>query len=161
MLKQPAGATGGTWALTASYTDGGNGVVPLTSSKQRVLIQPTIQAEDADVVNRINRDDKILGSIHNKSYFVFKGINLKGIENIVYYYSSEKNDATLELHIDSPKGAVISILNYRQTGDWKKFKQISTTVTDPGGIHDLYFVFKKDTEPNHDLFALDWLRFEQ
>ena len=51
--------------------------------------------------------------------------------------------------------------NYQQTGDWKKFKQLSTTINDPGGIHDLYFVFKKDTEPNHDLFALDWLRFEK
>ena len=160
-LKQPAGATGGTWALTAAYTDGGNGVVPLTGSKQLVLRQPTIQAEDADVVKSINREDKLLGSIHNKSYFVLKGIDLKGIKNIVYYYSSEKMDATLEVHIDSPKGAVISTLNYQQTGGWNKFKQASANVNDPGGIHDLYFVFKKDTEPNHDMFALDWLRFEQ
>lgn len=70
-------------------------------------------------------------------------------------------DATLEVHIDLPKGPVISTLNYQQTGDWKKFKQASTTISDPGGIHDLYFVFKKDTEPNHDMFSLDWLRFEK
>jgi cytochrome c len=161
LLKQPVGATGGTWALTAAYTDGGNSVVPLTTSKQLVLRQPTIQAEDADVINRIQRDDKMLGSIHNKSYFVLKGIDLKGIKNIVYYYSSEKIGAALEVHIDSIKGAVVSTLNYQQTGSWNKFKQVSASVSDPGGIHDLYFVFKKDTEPNHDIFALDWLRFEQ
>ena len=147
--------------MTAAYTDGGNGVVPLTTSKQLVLKQPTIQAEDADVVNRINRNDKMLGSIHNKSYFVLKAIDLKDIKNIVYYYFSAKIDATLEVHIDLPKGPVISTLNYQQTGDWKKFKQASTTISDPGGIHDLYFVFKKDTEPNHDMFSLDWLRFEK
>ncbi len=161
LLKQPAGATGGTWALTAAYTDGGNGVVSLTTSKQLVLKQPTIQAEDADVVNRINRGDKMLGSIHNKSYFVLKAIDLKGIKNIVYYYSSKNMDAMLEVHIDSPKGEVISTLNYQHTGDWSKFKQASSIVNDPGGIHDLYFVFKKDTTPNHDMFALDWLRFEK
>ncbi|CAN5176213.1 ThuA domain-containing protein [soil metagenome] len=160
-LKQPAGAPGGTWAIRATYTDGGNGVVPLTGSRELVLRQPTIQAEDADVVNRIQRDDKMLGSIHNKSYFVLKGIDLKSIKNIIYYYSSAKIDATLEVHIDSPKGAVVSTLNYQQTGDWNKFKRVSAVVNDPGGIHDLYFVFKKDTEPNHDMFALDWLRFEQ
>jgi cytochrome c len=160
-LKQPAGAPGGTWAIRATYTDGGNGVVPLTGSRELVLRQPTIQAEDADVINRIQRNDKMLGSIHNKSYFVLKGIDLKSIKNIDYYYSSAKIDATLEVHIDSPKGAVVSTLNYQQTGDWNKFKRVSAAVNDPGGIHDLYFVFKKDTEPNHDIFALDWLRFEQ
>lgn len=67
----------------------------------------------------------------------------------------------LEVHIDSPKGEVISTLNYQHTGDWSKFKQASSIVNDPGGIHDLYFVFKKDTTPNHDMFALDWLRFEK
>ena len=39
-IKPPAGATGGTWLLTASYTDQGNGVVPLTASKQLALRQP-------------------------------------------------------------------------------------------------------------------------
>ncbi|MES2890738.1 MAG: ThuA domain-containing protein, partial [Bacteroidota bacterium] len=39
-LKQPAGSAGGTWALTAAYTDGGSGVLPLTGTNQLVLREP-------------------------------------------------------------------------------------------------------------------------
>lgn len=160
-LKAPPGSAGGTWALSASYTDKGNGVVPLTGGTQLVLRPPTIQAEDADVLNRIQRNATELGSIHHKSYFVLKGIDLKGISKLTYYYSSAQIGATLEVHIDNPKGAVISTLNYASTGAWNKYKQVSTAIQDPGGVHDLYFVFRKDTEPNRDMFSLDWLRFEQ
>ena len=34
-------------------------------------------------------------------------------------------------------------------------------VTDPGGINDLFFVFKKETEPNHDMFSAQWLEFKK
>lgn len=158
-LKQPAGINEGAWSLSASYTDLGNGIVPLTATKELVLRPAMLQAEEADVVSNVNRGDNILGSIHNKSYFVFKGMDLKGINHITYYYSSKNIDATLEVHIDAPTGPVISTLDYKSTGSWWNFKQVTTSIKDPGGIHDLYFVFKKDTEPNHDMFSLDWLKF--
>jgi len=63
------------------------------------------------------------------------------------------------VHIDSPTGPVISTLDYKSTGSWRNYKQVTTVIKDPGGMHDLYFVFKKDTEPNHDMFSLDWLKF--
>jgi cytochrome c len=159
-LKKPQGANEGTWVLSAAYTDLGNGIVPLTATKELVLKTPKLQAKDADIIRNINRSDDMLGSIHNKSYFAFKGIDLTGVSNITYYYSSQNIDAALEVHIDSPTGAVISTLNYTSTGSWQRFQQVTTAIKDPGGIHDLYFIFKKDTEPNHDMFTLDWLRFE-
>ena len=158
-IKPPAGKEAGTYVLSASYTDNGNGVVPLTGTQQLILRQPTIQGEDADIVSRIERSDNGLGRIHNKSYFVLKGIDLKDIKTITYNYSSREIAATLEVHVDSLKGAVISTLNYQSTGDWNKYKQMSTGIRDVEGKHDLYFVFKKETEPNHDMFFLDWLRF--
>ena len=65
------------------------------------------------------------------------------------------------MHIDSAKGAVISTLNYKSTGAWNKFNEAKAEINDPGGKHDLYFVFRKDTEPNHDMFYLDWLEFKR
>ncbi len=151
----------GTYVLSASYTDAGSGVVPLTTTRQLVLRPAKIQAEDADIVSRIGRADQYLGSIHNRSYFVLKGISLAGIKQVTYYYSSQNIGATLEVHTDSLKGAIISTLNYQPTGNWWKFTTAKAAITDPGGKHDLYFVFRKDDEPNHDMFALDWLSFEQ
>ena len=160
VVLQPSNSKqAGTYVLSATYTDMGNGVVPLTGKQQLVLRPPFIEGEDADIVSRINRGTNELGSIHNKSYFVLKAIDLKGIRQVTYNYSSNNIGAILEVHIDSAKGAIISTLNYTATGDWNKYKQVTTAIQDPGGKHDLYFVFRKDTEPNHDMFALDWLRF--
>ena len=160
-LKQPAGKQNGTFILSAAYTDAGNGVVPLTTTSKLVLRTPKIEAEDADALSRIRRDRNELGSIHNNSYFVLRGIDLTGIRKVTYNYSSESLGATLEIRIDGPKGAVISTLNYQSTGNWSNFKQVSTAVNETQGKHDLYFVFRKDTEPNHDLFSLDWLSFDK
>ena len=159
-LKQPAGKQGA-YMLSASYTDGGNGVVPLTTTTQLILKQPKIEAEDADVLSRIRRDRNELGSIHNNSYFVLKGIDLSGIKRINYYYSSQNIAATLEVHLGSPKGTMISSLNYNATGSWSKYTQVSANMLETNGKQDLYFVFKKDTEPNRDMFSLDWLSFEK
>ncbi|HVX51631.1 MAG TPA: PKD domain-containing protein, partial [Chitinophagaceae bacterium] len=151
----------GNYLLTASYTDGGNGVAPLTGYKTVVLRAPHIEAEDADRLYNIRRHDIGLGSIHNKSYFVLRGIDLAGIKSIAYRYSSQNIAATLEVHAGSAHGPVISTLNYSATGKWDNYRETSAPVKDPGGKNDLYFVFRKDTEPNHDMFSLDWLEFRE
>ena len=65
------------------------------------------------------------------------------------------------MHTGSAKGPVISKLDYKATGDWEKFVEISTPVTDPGGKNDLYFVLRKDTPPNQHMFTLDWVEFKK
>jgi len=152
---------GGSYVLSASYTDLGNGVVPLTGTKQLVLRSSKVEAKDADIISDIERNKDQLQSIHNRSYFVLKNIDLKDIKQVTYKYASKDIGAALEVHINSPKGDIISVLNYQNTGDWKKFREATAAIKDPGGKHDLYFVFKKDTEPNNDMFALDWLEFER
>ncbi|MEP6596210.1 MAG: ThuA domain-containing protein, partial [Ginsengibacter sp.] len=109
----------GSYVLSASYTDPGNGVVPLTANRQLVLRPSKLEAEDADIISHMERNKDQLGSIHNKSYFVLKNIDLKGITQVTYNYSSKDIGATLEVHIDSSKGPVISLLTYQPTGDWK------------------------------------------
>ncbi len=161
-LKPPAGAAGGTWALTAAYTDAGNGVVPLTGTNQLVLREPLMRAQDADVMSEAERHGNMVGLVKNKAYVVIKNIDLKDIKKITFNYASRADGATLEIHADSPKGKLISSIKYQPTGDWKKFKQVSAPITDPGGRHDLYFVVRKE-EPllGEGLCLLDWLKFEK
>lgn len=161
-LKQPAGSAGGTWALTAAYTDGGSGVLPLTGTNQLVLREPLIRAQDADVLSGAERYGNMLGLVKSKSFFVIKGIDLKDVKKITYNYASRADTAILEVHADSINGKLVSSLAYKPTGDWKKLKQVSATVTDPVGKHDLYFVARKD-EPRigEGLILLDWIKFEK
>ncbi|MCK7557336.1 PQQ-dependent sugar dehydrogenase [Chitinophaga sedimenti] len=155
--KQP----GGNYILSATYTDGGGQATPLSGTAFLNLRAARVQAEDADEVRNIGRQSSALGSIHNKSWFLLKGIDLTGIRSITYRYSSLNRDGILEVHVKSSKGQVISTLNFKQTGDWSKYIEVTAPVTDPGGKNDLYFVFKKDEEPNQHMFTLDWLEFKK
>lgn len=162
LIKPPAGTTGGAWLLTASYTDSGNGVVPLTGDNQLVLRKPTVKANEATTTNGMERYQDMLGVVKNHSYFVLKNIDLKNVKQVTYNYAAKDNAAALEIHADSLKGAVISTLNYQPTGDWNKFLQATATIIATEGKHDLYFVFKKDGEiVGEGLCLLDWIKFAQ
>jgi cytochrome c len=169
MLNQHVGKEQlGRYVLTASYTDKGALLAPpgnlrtqLALTKTNVLVlRPTkVLGSEADELHNISRQDKRLGNIHHQSYFVLKNIDLKGIDQLTYVYSSQDKNASVEVHIDSPTGLLISTLAYTATGDWKTYKELSTPVKDPGGQHDLYFVFVKTETPNEHLFSLDHLLF--
>lgn len=151
----------GRYALSASYTDKGGESVPLTNRAVLLLRPVRVQAEDADELNNIKLDATTLGSIHHKSYFVFKNIDLKGIKQLTYRYASLNRDATIEVRVNSPTGELISTVNYTQTGDWEKFRLITTPIKDLGGKNDLYFVIRKDQEPNDHMLDVDWIEFKR
>ncbi|RFS26961.1 PKD domain-containing protein [Chitinophaga silvatica] len=150
----------GNYILSATYTDGGGKAAPLSASGILLLRPLRLEAEDADDVNNISRQSNQLGSIHNQSWFVFKQIDLKGIKQLTYRFSSLNQDAILEVHTNSPDGPKISELQYSATGGWDKFTEQTVAIQNPGGVNDLYFVFKKEQKPNQHLFTLDWVEFK-
>ena len=154
-------SAGGCYVLTASYTDDGNGVAPLTGTSTLVLRPAKVEAEEADKLFSMRRNGNGLGNVQNKSFFMLKNIDLAGVKQITYKYSSATVGATLEVHKGSVKGPIISTVDYAATGGWDKGKEITAPVTDPGGKNDLYFVFRKDTQPDHDICYLDWLELKK
>jgi cytochrome c len=108
----------------------------------------------------MDRNPTELGSIHNKSFLVVKSINLKGIKKVTYRYSSVDIGATIEVHLNSSRGPIISTLKYPSTGSWDIYNEASSAITDPGGKNNLYFVFRKDDAPNKHMCSLDWIRFD-
>lgn len=151
----------GRYVLSALYTDKGGEAVPLTNGTTLMLRPARVQAEDADVLSNIKLGETTIGSIHHRSFFVLKNIDLKGISKVTYRYASLNRDATIEVHVGSPKGELISTLSYPATGDWGKFNLLTASVKDPGGKNDLYFVIRKDAEPNEHILDLDWIEFKK
>jgi hypothetical protein len=83
-----------------------------------------------------------LKSIADKEFrFVFKDIELNGLEYIVYRYRSEGNDAWIEVRLDRPDGELISkeqfTANGEDDGDWGG--DLRTRIDNRSGRHDLYF----------------------
>jgi cytochrome c len=147
--------------LTASYTDDGNGIAPLTGNATLVLRPARVAAEDADRLSNMRRGRNGLRGIDNKSWFELKNVDLSGIKHITYNYASEKEGATIEVHTGSAKGPVIGTVNYKATGARDKYKEVTATVSDPGGKNDLYFVFRKDGPPDQNICSLDWVEFKK
>ncbi|MBC7919510.1 MAG: ThuA domain-containing protein [Ferruginibacter sp.] len=151
----------GRYVLTASYTDQGGAITPLTSGDALVLRSAQVEAEEADVLYNVGKQRQRLGNLRHRSHFVFKNVDLKGIRQLTYRYASKDHGATLEVRVDSPKGVVISTLDYAATGDRNTFAELSTPIEDPGSRHDLYFVFVKTEVPDGQLGVLDWIRFQR
>jgi cytochrome c len=153
----------GRYALTASYTDKGGQLKPLTNTDVLLLRSSRVQVEEADKFRNasLNWGRDQLGSIHHKSYFKFKAIDLKNIKSITCRYSSKEIAARIEVHVNSPEGPIVSTVNYPATGDWREFKEITAPVKDPGGKNDLYFVFRKEEKPNQHMCTIDWIEFNK
>ncbi|MES2732287.1 MAG: ThuA domain-containing protein [Bacteroidota bacterium] len=151
----------GSYVLTASYTDKGGAIAPLTNSEVLVLRSTKVQVEEADRFYNLDKQEFGVGSIRNKGYFVLKNIDLQGVSRITYRYTSKDNSATIEVHQDSPKGPVISLLPYAPTGNWDTKKELSTAIQAPVGKHDLYFVFVNNEGKKNNLGWIDWINFEK
>ncbi len=151
----------GRYVLTASYTDKGGAITPLTSSDVLVLRPARMRGAEASELHELERQGGRLAKIHDQSYFVFKNIDLTEVKQLQYRYASLDQEATLEVHTDSPTGPVVSTVNLKPTGAWDKFAEQAAPVTNPGGRHDLYYVFVKKDSPTANLALLDGVTFQK
>lgn len=151
--------TQGRYVLTASYTDKGGAILPLTRSDVLVLRPARVQAGDADVLTKVEKQGRRVGNAQNGGYFGFKAIDLTGITALTYRYASKDRDATLELHLDAPDGPVVSTLSYSATGDRRTYAEKRVPLTPTTGRHDLYFVVRKDEAPDDNLISVEWIEF--
>ncbi|MES2456100.1 MAG: ThuA domain-containing protein [Bacteroidota bacterium] len=149
----------GRYIFSASYTDKGGAITPLTKKETIILRPAKVQAEDADVLYKVEKSDSYLGSIHNKSYFVIKNIDLSNISQLTYFYASANQRGNVEVHLDNPTGTLFSKTGFVPTGNWQTYKELKSMVIAATGKHDLYFVFTKDEAPNRDLISIDWINF--
>jgi cytochrome c len=151
----------GRYLLIASYTDKGGAITPLRASKTLVLRPARVQAEEADVLYHIDKKGGKLEISEDHSYFVLKNVDLENINLLTFRYASKSQEASVEVHVDSLSGPVISTLRYSATKDWQTFAEVNTAVKDPGGTHDLFFIFKKQGASNGTVCLLDWIQFRQ
>ncbi|WP_231710603.1 family 43 glycosylhydrolase [Gracilibacillus suaedae] len=66
---------------------------------------------------------------------------------------------TIELRLDSPVGEVIGTLEVDATGGAQNWKLIETDLSNVSGIHNLFFLFKGDSEG--ELFNFDYWKFTE
>ncbi|HTE33013.1 MAG TPA: PKD domain-containing protein, partial [Chryseolinea sp.] len=156
--------------LRASYTDkGANGIAPATSEKIMILKSASFSAAKADKIDGVMKYklpeppmELMIGS-GNKSYLGFSPVDLTGIDQVVFVALAPQDVAnaaggTVEVHIDSPTGPVIGESSpiVPSKGKFDKPAPIISfaKISSPGGMHEVYFVFKNDKSPSGQMLFI-------
>jgi glucose/arabinose dehydrogenase/PKD repeat protein len=156
------------YVVEGMYSDrgGAGGAAPLTGVGTALLQPKHKQAEhfsgQSGVQVQTTGDPQggaeNVWDIHNNDWISFSPMNLQNITQVTYRAASAGLGGTIEVHVDSPTGTLISTATIPVTGGWQTYTNVTANITNPGGTHTLYFVFKGGAPPTA-LFNLNWIDF--
>ncbi|MGH3005210.1 MAG: ThuA domain-containing protein [Gaiellaceae bacterium] len=156
------------YVIEATYTDeGAPDVDPLTGRDLHVLQPKRKQAEHysdqngivVETTGDVEGGGQNIGFIAHGDWVSFEPMNLLNIDSVTYRWASAGWGGRIEVHVDSPDGPMISDTGYvAPTGGWQTYKNVTAPISDPGGTHELFFVFYNN--PGNDgLFNINWIDF--
>jgi cytochrome c len=162
--------------LTASYTDlGANGQPALTSIDQHVIQQkrqePEFATDRSGTATALTTDpgggvSDVTSADPGDWVAVNQSVNLRGIDAVTIRYSGGSAAtagtprAAVELHLDSPTGPVLATTTLTATTGNTAYTAQTVPLTDPGGSHRLYVVFRAVAGgPATNLVNLNWVEF--
>lgn len=142
--------------LAATYEDRGT---PPLEARAEAILQPRLkQAEHASARHAMYDAFGTLATSDRGSWFSFKPINLAGVDAIAYrVIALGSRPLTAEVRVDAPDGPAIATATIAPTGG--AFAEIAAPVADPGGTHELFFVFPDAGPPGDGKLIVDSVRF--
>ncbi len=156
----------GSYILTASYTDKGNGNIgPLTTTKSVALRPARMKATALDAGKnymkyKLPTGSEVIVANTNNSNMVFRDIDLTGISKlkaVVFTAEGMTSGGTIEVHLDKPDGPSIGSAQVKQ-GTMGEV-EIPLQVPADNRQRDIYFVFKNPDPKGKPLFAVDTVEF--
>jgi hypothetical protein len=147
-----ASLAGATFTWTGTQT-GGYTVNPATQ----------IQASSFNAVSNLETEPSTdtqggydLGYANGGSYAVYQNVDFAaGFTNVTARLASAGSGGTLEFHLDSPTGLLISSITVPITGGWQTWQTVSGSVSGASGLHSLYVVFQGAS----GIGNLNWFQF--
>ena len=154
------------YVLTGSYTDSGAENVSSIAATKTHLLQPKIkEAEHYSSQNGIEvkyTEDPFgggnsTGFVENGDYISFEPINLRNITHLTFRaLNYVDSSGYIEIRTDSIDGPLLTTCIIPNNGKNTAWNYYTTPIKDPGGTHELFFVFKGE---NGLLFNLNWIEF--
>ena len=145
--------------LEASYTDaGGPGAPALTGSSDIVLHPRQYVGSTYQKGQGVGLYTGQLFVPDSGNWFMFPRINVAGINHLNIEFATRLAGVNVTVHAGSPTGPIVATFaNLPSTGSTslsnRVYKWFSTPVTNPGGVHDLYFVADWTGEVQPELFV--------
>jgi cytochrome c len=165
--------------ISASYTDlGGPGGVPaLTTVAQNQIRQKhqevefVTQQSGTNVATTSDPDGggQHRGSLSNNDWIRLNGpFNLLNIDELTFRIASTGTGvpagnplAAVEVRLDAVDGPILLTANLTSTGAATAWESQTFPVTDPGGAHQVFLVFRSvpGGATGNNLFNLNWVEF--
>lgn len=145
-----------------TYTDDDG----LTTFDQVTIYPKKVEAEFFTAQNNtklVDNTDDTGGGVYSvralldNAYIRIDGRNLENIDSVNYRLASTAG-GIIELHADSPSGPLLSTAAIPVTGNLNRWTNVKAAITNPGGKHDLFFVFKNPGAIN--LLDLNYIEFD-
>ena len=165
--------------ISASYTDlGGPGGVPaLTTVAQHQIRQKRQEVEfvtqqsgtNTSTTNDPDGGDQHRGSLSNGDWIRLNGpFNLLNITDLTFRIASNNTNVpagsplvAVDVRLDAVDGPILFTADLTSTGDSANWESQTFQLTDPGGGHQLYLVFRSvpGGATGNNLFLLNWVEF--
>jgi glucosylceramidase len=128
-------------------------------------VNPTnqIQASSFNAVSNLETEPTTdtqggydVGYANGGSYAVYQNVDFAaGFTNVTARLASAGSGGTLEFHLDSPTGLLISSVTIPITGGWQTWTNMSGSVSGASGLHNLYVVFNGSSSIGN----VNWFQF--
>lgn len=139
--------------VRAAYTDrGANGMPAITSEKQIALQSPTVVVANGQLSDGVSKQSvegmpvPVTVANHSGSSVGFKQIDLTGIGAVTLIAVAPKqyqaNGGTIEVHLDSPTGALLGTSTAITPTDDQTPARVRVALAPTSGMHDVYLVFR-------------------
>jgi len=159
--------------ISASYADlgGANGVPSLTTVDQVNVRQKRQEVEFAVDQSGTNTAPTVdaggglqRGSLGNGDWIALNGtIDLTNIDSLTFRTSGGSGAAgtgSVEVRLDSVTGPLLSTVTIAATADANTYASQTFPITDPGGDHRIFLVFRPVAGgPGNNFFNLNWVEF--
>jgi glucosylceramidase len=98
-----------------------------------------------------------LGYVSPDAYAAYKNVDFgSSVTGVSVRVASGGNGGTLEFHLDSPTGTLVSTVTLPVTGGWQNWQTVTGAVSGASGLHDLYAVFRG----SGGIANLNWFQFQ-
>ncbi|MDW7695532.1 ThuA domain-containing protein [Flammeovirgaceae bacterium SG7u.111] len=160
----------GKYILKSSYTDKGGEVIGSLNNTKTIEFRPAkVEAEDYDSFFKIAKrrpagtNVTYLHRIQPDSHFMFKGIDLSGVDKITMRTSATGSEGfKINLRLGSPKGEIVASGEVPfTTGKRNDFSEtILTFSKQVNATQDIYITFEYAGTENASV-EIDWLLFHK
>lgn len=155
------------YVFNAQFTDDGGGPgVPLTGTDVVILQPKKKQAEHTQefIDLRTETTGDFLGGglnigfVNHNSALKFGPMNFENIEFVTARFATQQNPAEIQFRLNNVTGPLVAKMQTSITGGWQSYDYFTTDLTDLGGTHDLYVVFKNAANPG-GIGNVNWFEF--